>query len=646
MLWQLHEYSYCTCLYHIHGVQYIHWYTRNVALYIFLYAYLCDPLQESVSKPHDDNEQHEYHSTASDIPLVQESDHAENMMMPQPAKGAQRIHEQENMVYQGSDELSEDQQQLEGYELYASSQDLHQEQVHGQMSYKPASDSAAALFNQSTVTMPSEEVGVPGEWHEQELQLEDPLSNSVHQLSPHGVLYSDDDNDSYDDGGNLSDLTGEHSSEYTYASSRQVSDGDETHNLQASTNELHVLDRVGSTDTIADDMYTNPKLPSDHVDYDVQGETDQSVMESSTDVERSELLSGTIESSPSRPTAYSMGDSTVSTTLPPDYHTPAFEELLPTQDRALGDSQVDTAQDLADHTQKQVTLRNGKVGYVQFLQDWTAQVTLSDGSTMNVDYDYFHGLDIDLPAEYDDYDYIPGATSGIMENTVEDAEAMKESDSINYKMESMLSEAETNPNVQNHEAFAQLKLEEHSPTASVQYETKSFDSMPHDTLHTSGEEHIHNYLNIHSLQQRYQHGRTSESPKVTLDTKVDYVVPDKTVFDESCGHSVGCSLHVPGHDDSSLISHPHSSNEHVLLKDTKLPPQESIHQPPSPVSQNELVHTTGTLYEELHHEETVMPQLSDSISVSSPPPEQLEDDIPSLSGTHAALMCVYCIGYY
>lgn len=595
----------------------------------FLSAHLCNFLQESVSKPHVDNEQR----TASDIPLVQESDHAEN----QPA---QHIHEEENMVYQGSDKHSEDQQQIEGYKLHTSSQDLYQEQVHGHMSYKPVSDSAAALLNQSPLTKSNEEVGVPGdvhvrEWHEQELQQEDPLSN---QFSPHGVLYSDD-NDGYDDGS----LTGEPSSEYTYASSREVSDGDETHNLQESMNELHMPDHVGSTDTIADNVYTNSKLLSDHI----QGETDQSVMESSTDVDHSELLTHTMDSSPSRPAAYSMGDSTVSTTLPyEDHHTP---ELLPTQayaasDEHAGDSQVDTEQeDLADHTQKQVTLRNGKVGYVQFLQDWTAQVTLSDGSTMNVDYDYFHGIDIDLPAEYDDYDYIPGATSGIMENTVDEAEA-KETNSVNYQMENMLSETETNPNVQNNEAFAQLKLESHSPTASFQHETKSFDSTLHETLHTSGEEQIHNYLNIRSLQQRYQHGRTSESSKVTLDTKVDYVVPDKTVFDESCEHSVECSLHVPDYDISSQIPYPDTSNEPVLLKDTALSERDSIYQPPAPVSQNEPVLTTDTLYEELYNEETVTPQLSDSISVSSPPPKQLEDDIPSLSGMYFALLYV-CVLY-
>lgn len=574
---------------------------------------MCDPLQESVSKHHTDNEQYEYHSTASDTPLVQESNHGKSTMIPhhlQPvnaAEGPQHIiNEQENMMYRGSDKLSEDQQQLDGHKQYTSPQDLHRGQilVHRHISEKPVSDSTAAL--------------------------EDPLINSAHQF-PYGVLQSNDDKDDV----NLLDI---HSSEYPYASSRQGTD-DETHNLQANMNELHIPGRVRSTDTVADDVYTNPKLPSDHVNFDVQGETYQSLMESSTGVDHSQLLTGTIGGSPSpRPSAYPMGDNTVSTTLPhEDNHTPVFEELQPTQDYGASDSQVDTVQDVTDHTQKQVTLRSGKVGDVQFLQDWTAQVTLPDGSTMNVDYDYFHGLDIDLPTEYYDYDYVPGVTSGNMdyeESTVDKTEA-KESSSVNYQVESLLSETVSNVNVENHEELAQLKLESHSPPASSQHETKSHYLTSRDihVLHTSGDENIHNYLNIYSLQQRYQHGRTSESPKVTLDAEVDYVVPEKTVFDESCQHSVGCTLHFPGYDSSSEI--PHTSNEHVLSKDTE---QGSIHKPPAPVSQNEpIILTTGTLYEELYHEETAMPQLSDGNSVPSPPPEQFKEHIPPLSGT-----CTLC----
>lgn len=541
------------------------------------------------------------YSTDLGIPQIQESGRADISSQIQPVSTTNdaeprhvehlqgsAIHEQKqgHMVYQDGDKLSEDFEQPQDY--------VDEHISHSALSSVSTNDIVTALPDHSTLTKSSDEVGVPGDtkqWHDQEQEHEE-FASSLDQMHIDDDLI---DNNSYGDDNHH--LTDEDSNGHLHTPNRVDSDDEKNqqwHNLQASMDALE-----SSTDTIASGMYTNP---SDHADYDtsiVRGEADQSVLESSVN---SHLPTGTIDRSPSGPTFYPVGDRT--TTQVQDHHTPAFEEP----------PEQDFAQDL---TQRPVTLRSGQKGYVRFLHDWTAQVTLPDGSIMNVDYDYFHDLDIDLPPEYYDYDYIPSSDIIYKDNAIEGAEDKQSSD----QPEGMLSEAEAHLDVQNHET----KLETHS-SSSAQHETKNLGSTYTSSHDAYGEDNFHSYLDINSLQQRYQQGKTSEStePKET-DTKIN-VVTDKTIFDVPCEYSDGCGLQNQVDVPSSEITHPYTATGH--------PEPESVYQPPTPVSQDEPFLTTD-VDNYPQEEETVMPVLSDDITVSSilhSSPEQLNDQIPALSG--------------
>ena len=347
-----------------------------------------------------------------------------------------------------------------------------------------------------------------------------------------------------------------------------------------------------------------------------------------------------------------------------DSHTPSpedqdrqYSQSPPAQDSLEGQPSA-VEESPQDPTLMRVILATGQEGRVRLLGDGMAELTLPSGQTSDVDYDYFHGLDIDLPNMYmyDDYDYVPGA--GNEEDDDYDDEEDEEREEHRYGVDAELTDdRRATEQVEELEQFASPGDERtaqnmNSDSESRAQTTEHIASLP-DVADTTRDQHRprHDYLNVNSLRQRYQPGRPSGQEESSIpqhDTPGTeaHIFPDGT---ESGAHATKYAL--PDEKGESPTPSPETTHEPSpppLYPDEPPPaypaespppfpdvppPPSSVESPPtSPTEPPPLASSDVLADDDQDREELAEPTLSVPDTPSKPPPQhQLHDQVPPQS---------------
>lgn len=616
-----------------------------------------------MSKHHTESEQkeptenHNPSSFHSKNPLIQPSSQSENTLVSHfhPADTLKKHNSKpkelclgneqnrEYTVYRSSENLSEDEQQIQEVHVHQQLtpslellQNVHTSDLSTTASNSvPVSDTVSPTHDQLVQSIPIQnprDVGVPDDvmkLHRQVIHQEDHLPNSLHENNSPGKLQGnkleestfdvmlDDDNAL----GHISDDT----------SDKEVNSGDENrvlwHDEKGTITSMNQQsDSTVSKYPTPSEVYAEHVLSSDHMNVE---DRYPSVMEISVGNEHTQLhyRNKAVDNIPSLVHSQSSYTNPLVHTshIPTAKQNEAYSQLPTSQDSTKFDSQLSSTQDLTNPIQLQVT---GIGQDEQLLGEGTARLI--------TDYD---SLDIDLPGN----EYMPDATSAENDGKVD---KMEKSEDVDPQPTDMLPDTETNLLVK--ESSVDEPFEGNHSEESIENHTYGVGKQDSKELEQAGNhvqsesknpsptehqyEHHHNYLDVHSLRQRYQQERVSESGKSSSSTEVS----EETVADMSGVHSTRHLLadqtdtqhHLP-----EIVKH--MPTEHVLSDGMKQPPlPETTHQPMPVVSDSELYHKKGVAVspdDESHQEKTLASVLSTRGESTVLPSQHLEP--PTSAGT-------------